>query len=250
MKYFAIFLLIVSSLMIFGGGDKDIILLEPIIITQSNQHLDFKDQKYVLGEHANCPMLIIGSIEQEPSFMVENIVIENLILDGNHLYQDYEIWCDYENYIRNNGISIRHCKNVTIRKCVIMNARSGNIVIEKDCQNITIEQCVISRAFFDGIAGYVSNDCIIRDNIIIDNHAAGISIDLQFNRGSFTNNHITGNHIGVFLRYCDDNSFVGNFIKNKEFDLYLNQVDDHEWTLPKNNTFVSNYTIENFIRQQ
>lgn len=226
------------------------IIDKPIIISESNQHIDFKDRLITLDSGANCPMLIIGSIEEEPTIMIENIVIENLRLDGNKDFQDYEIWYNRENYIRNNAISIRFCKNVTIRNCIITNARSGNIVIEKGCQNITIENCILNHAFFDGIAGYASRECIIRNNIITDNHSAGLSFDLQFNKNTITDNVIEGNNLGVFLRYCDDNTFNRNEMKNTEYDFYLNQVDDQVSTIPKNNLFRDNNTLKNFVNQK
>jgi parallel beta-helix repeat protein len=194
-------------------------------------------------------MIIIGSIEENPTYLVENITIENLILDGNKANQDYEIWQLILNYIRNNGISIRHCRNVIIRNCVIKNARSGNIVIEKECENITIEGCHLSNAYFDGIACYISKNCIIKNNIIENNVYAGMSFDLQFNDNIISGNTITANDLGIFLRHCDNNLIFGNVLNNKHFDLYFNQIDQDMTTIPKSNSLSNNKTIKDFINQ-
>ncbi len=228
---------------------NSIVITEPIVISQSNQIIDFKNSSYTLNNGANCPMIIIGSLEEEPTILTENIVIENLILDGNKDSQDYEIWFNHPNYIRNNGISIRFCKNVTIRNCVITNSRSGNIVIEKNCENIIIENCVLSNAFFDGLACYISKGCIIRNNTITGNNYAGISLDLQFNDNIIINNIIINNDLGIFLRHCDNNSFSHNVMKNRSFDFYFNQVDNDATTLPRNNSTENNKTVKDFINQ-
>ena len=242
--------LIVIALAFLFPREQYEIISNPIVVSQSNQVLDFKDRKIRLADGSNCPMIVIGSLEEEPTTMLENIIIENLYLDGNKQGQDYEIWHNRENYIRNNGISIRHCRNVTIRKSTIINARSGNIVIEKGCANIIIEDCVLSGAFFDGIAGYLSKDCLIRNNTITGNHYAGLSFDIHFDGAIIQNNIIMSNTLGVFQRDSDDNEFIGNFLENKEWDFYLNQVDQLTDTLPRNNHFHANTSFRDFIRQQ
>jgi parallel beta-helix repeat protein len=222
------------------------VLKKPIIVTEST---DFKNQKYFVKDQGNFPALIIGSIEQEPSVMLENITISNIIIDGNKSNQDYEIWDNKENYIRNNCITVRGCRNVVIKNCTVFNARSGNIVIEKECSNIVIEKCQIFDAFFDGIACYDSGNCIIRDNNIFNNHSAGLSFDLNFNNNLIENNFIWNNDLGIFLRFCHSNIFSGNVVFNRTFDFYLNQVDQDDSTLPYNNRLYSNRLLKNFIKQ-
>lgn len=230
-------------------GSNIQILTTPLVIDTSNNNIDFKNQKYFLENHSNCPVIIIGTIEQTPLKLIENITISNLIVDGNKDNQDYEIWDNKENYIRNNCLTIRHAANITIRNCNFTNARSGNIVIEKNCNNITIENCFIADGFFDGIAGYDSYQCHIKNNVIVNNNYAGLSFDHHFNNNVIEHNHIYFNNLGVFLRNSDFNVFHQNTLKNKELDFYLNQIDDSISTMPKDNIFLENATFKNFIIQ-
>ncbi len=225
-----ILLLLLSTIFTFSQSP----LISPIVVDKSNTILDGKNISYKLADNKSSPMIIVGDSKNiEPEFMVENIVIKNFILDGNMSAQPSEIWNNVDNGIRASAIVIRKAKNVVIQNCIIRNARSAGICIEKSSESVIIENCIIETCFFDGIAGCYSTNNIIRNNVVKDCMYAGISFDLQFNNNRIEGNVLINNDIGVFMRFSDYNTFTGNVLKNKTFDFYFNKTNDDVFTIPK-----------------
>ena len=219
-----------------------------MIVSKSNQIIDGGNKSLVLKDGANCPMIIVGDAQHtDPEFTTENVYIKNFVLDGNFVAQPNEIWNGKDDGIRNNGITIRRAKNITIENCIIKNCRSGGIVIEKSCDNVVIKNCILQDNFFDGIAAYISTNCVFSNNILRNNRGAGMSFDCQFSGNKIDHNVIIGNDIGVFMRWCDDNKFIANILQNHHHDLYFNQRDDATETFPKNYTLEDNISTKDFF---
>lgn len=224
----------------------------PIVIKENNTIHDGNYRKIKLQDNSNSPMIIVGDSDYtEPTFRVSNITIKNFILDGNGKNQPNEIYTDHinthSNFMRNNIINIRGSTNVLIENCIIVNARSGGICIEKSSDNITIRNCVITDSVFDGIAGYYSTNCTIEDNTIANNNAAGLSFDLSFIKTTVRNNVLLNNDVGVFVRNCIDHTYTNNRNFNKSWDFYFNRTDDDMETYPSDIKFINNQFFKNYI---
>lgn len=204
-----------------------------VYLAESGRILDgIKSNMIVVGDHLN----------NDPTFRTTDVVIRNCVIDGKQS-QFAEECCfnNSNNGIRFNGITIRGAENVIIENCKIFNCRSGGIVIERGCKNITIRNCEVYGNFYDGIAAYDSQHCTISGNTIYDHKDhAGLSFDLQFNNNSILSNTIFGNNLGVFMRWCDDNTFKDNVFNNAEYDLYFNQIDHITNTMPKRTRLINN----------
>lgn len=241
----------------FASGDisnKEFIS-KPIIVNTSNVTLDGQNKTLILKDDSNCPMIIVGDPNfTEPKFEVENITIRNYILDGNKDNQPDEIYTTHKNshtnFMRNNIINVRGAKNVIIENCIIRNARSGGICIEKSSSKVIIRNCVISNSQFDGIAGYISDSCEVYSNVIINNKAAGFSFDLNFNNCKLYENTIIDNDIGIFIRDCKNITIEKNVIFNKVWDFYVNQTDEDKKTLPENIQYMNNKHSKVFVLQK
>ena len=225
-------------------------LISPIIVDKSNTILNGHGESLKLHDNIMSPMIIIGDSDNiNPLFIVNHIIIENYILDGNKDNQSLEIWKNEDNGIRNSAIVVRGATNVIIRNCIINNARSAGICIEKGSSLITIENCTITQSAFDGIAAYDSTKCIIKNNTIRNNSYAGLSFDLKFNSNLIKDNTLSNNDIGVFMRFCDHNTFEGNKLTNRTFDFYFNKVDDDVNTIPKHFHLLNNIsTLDSIAR--
>lgn len=210
---------------------------EPV---ELNSNSELFNKKYTLEKESNRPVIIVGGTEINPKDYNSNIVISNVEIDGNKMFQSHEIFNDGTEGIRNSGIVVRKCKNVKILNSVIKNCRSAGICIEKGCENIVIDNCVIYGNYFDGIACYESVNCEITNCEIRDNLCAGLSFDLRFNNNIVSNCVIRNNKIGVFIRDCSDIQFFNvKILDNSEFQCYINQTNDDGSTLPEFIDFVN-----------
>lgn len=206
------------------------------IILGSNSEL--KDKSLYLANETNLPLVIIGDTEINPRYTVSDIIIEDLIIDGNFKNQSHEINGDKKDGIRNSGIVIRKAENVIIRNCIIRHCRSAGVVIEKGCKNILIENCEIYYNYFDGIAGYDSEECEIRNCRIHSNRAAALSFDWNFNDVLVRDCVFHHNETAVFIRDCKNISFGRiKMLDNKRFGWYITQRDEYVETTPENITF-------------
>jgi len=181
----------------------------PIYITKENTVVENK--YFRLAKNSNCPMIVVGDNEHEnPQYRLNHIVLKNLFLDGATDYQTRELYKD--GFLRNNCITIRGCSDVTIENVVVCYARSGGVVLEKGCSKITI----------DGFAACETTDSVVMNGLLHSNQYAGISMDWRCNGNKFFNLNIENNiKCGVFLRYCNDNTFYN--ITFKYSGIYINR---------------------------
>lgn len=198
----------------------------------------FKDKKLILVDNAELPVLVIGDTEINPRFRVSNVLVENVIINGNMRNQKYEILGNAFDGIRNSGIVIRAADNVTIRNCVVFNCRSGGIVMEKGCKNILIENCELYANFFDGVAGCEGTNIKIVNCNLHSNYGAGLSFDWQFNDVEIINTVFHHNDTAVFIRDSKNISFKQiKMLDNRRFGWYIIRRDDDYTSTPENITF-------------
>ncbi len=179
-----------------------------------------------VADAKNIPAIVIGSIETNwdesrrdfhTPYIVRNIVVRNFNVDGNKATQSDECWDGHllggcqgrgKAAIRNNGITIRGAEDVTVSEVVLDNTRSGGMVTEKHCKRLKVSRMSAANNYFDGFAGYQTEDSEFVDSIMTNNRGAGLSLDIYFSKNLFKNVDLVKNdHQGVFARSLDSLTF-------------------------------------------
>ncbi len=198
------------------------------IVLHSGESLIGDNSILKLADGANCPILVIGDITPDPQFLTENVYVSSVSIDGNMDNQHFEGYLgnpedSKKHSVRNNGITVRHAKNVVIEDVVISNCRSGGIVIERGSSDINILNSTSAGNFFDGLAAYESTRIFCYNLNLINNKYAGFSGDLQLNGNVIMNSAITGNgREGIFIRHANDNVFDRiRFSNNGGFPIFV-----------------------------
>lgn len=197
-----------------------------------------------LGDRANAPVLVIGATDTVPATTFRRISVIDLAIDGNRQSQQYECFqgeCSATNALRNNGITLRRVEDVLIQGVRITAARSGGVVTELGVRRATIRDLTVSDSFFDGLAGYETEDSLFDGMYLHGNLAAGLSFDIDFNNNIVANTVIQGSgKVGIFMRDSRDNVFTGLQIRNSgEHGIFLAQVDAEIDTPAAGNTFAN-----------
>ena len=180
---------------------------------------------------------------------VEHVVVENLVLDGNRFGQislegvelkgdsagrviekgiiavrqaRSECWardpfypepCDRAEWpvskIRNNGITIRGAQFVRILNIVTHSNLSGGLVTEKFSSHILVDGFESYNNFFDGLAGYDTENSVFRNMNLHHNRASGISLDLRFDNNVIVDSASSFNlDNGLFARESRNNKII------------------------------------------
>jgi parallel beta-helix repeat protein len=172
-----------------------------------------------LTDSANCSVIVIGSTETPVARIVKNVVVRNLVIDGNRGAQQFECCggpCDQGglSHIRNNGITVRGTEGITIHNVITHNCRSGGIVLEKYCRRVGIRDFESYNNEFDGLAAYETEDCTFTQMKLHNNRSAAVSFDWKFNRNVIADSQFIENGgQGIFMR-----DSIGNEFRN----LYIN----------------------------
>ena len=160
-----------------------------------------------LCDGINQPVLLLGSDEEKPAGLIENIQIKNLEIDGNRKAQTAETDPDRP-WLRSNGIDVRMVNNLWVNHVDIYDTRSGGIVVSWDSKRIFIDKSSFHGNFFDGIALYASQDIQVTNFNSYENDAAGISLDNRLQHVLFSNGIVKNNgRSGLFVRDAVDVSF-------------------------------------------
>lgn len=197
-----------------------------------------------LADGASSPVLVIGASEPVPAITHRNIAVHDLSIDGNRLNQAFECQggpCSVSNPLRNNGITIRRAEDVTVANVAVTSARSGGLVTELGVRRASVAGFTASDSFFDGLAGYQTEDSVFDRLYLHDNGAAGFSFDIAFNHNLISNTVIeNAAKVGIFMRDSRDNVFHGVQIRNsKEHGVFLAQVDTDTTKPASGNSFVA-----------
>ncbi len=172
-----------------------------------------------LDDHINTSLIIIGHTFTPPT-AVHNISVRNLTLDGNMAHQEMECWggpCDQggTSFIRNNGVTIRGAMDCTVENVITLQNRSGGLVTERGTRHLSVRNFESHDNFFDGLAGYETEDSVFSNLKLHHNRYAGISIDLRFNHNRFEDALISANgDVGIYARWSIGNSFDRMIIEN------------------------------------
>lgn len=171
-----------------------------------------KGVKIKLADHANQPVIAIGSDEEIPRFRIRNISISDLEIDGNKENQESEL-SPGKLWIRCNGIDVRMVDNLWIQDVNISNTISGGLVVSWDSHRIFIRSSMFHNNTYDGIAFYASEDILVSNFASYENGAGGISMDNGMKTATFSNGLVKNNKdVGIFAREAKDICFFNLMI--------------------------------------
>lgn len=232
-----------------GGGEVRLLPMtyacsEPIVIARNDVVLRGTGPATVLrlADHANAPVIVIGETAAVPSTTYRRISVLDLTIDGNRAAQDFECLrgeCSASNALRNNGITLRRVEDVLVQGIRVRSPRSGGLVTELIVRRATIRDLTVEDSFFDGVAGYETEDSVFDGLYLHDNLAAGLSFDIAFNHNVVSNTVITrSGKVGIFMRDARDNLFEALQIRESgEHGIFLAQVDGEADKPAAGNTF-------------
>ena len=137
-----------------------------------------------------------------------NIVLEDLIVDGNRTENDYIDGC------RGGAIYMYRVRNVTVRRCTARNYNGDGISFQISDGVHVIDSESYGHAGYGIHPGTGSVSSLVKDCRMHDNGDIGLFLCWRVRHGRFENNVIENNgHYGISIGHKDtDNEFVGNTI--------------------------------------
>lgn len=226
---------------------------QPLVITKDGTSLRGQGPATVirLENQAKAPVIVIGALDQIPNETRRNVVVSDLVIDGNRRNQSSE-FNTARPWLRNNGITVRRASDVLIERVTVHGARSGGLVTELTCRRIAVRDFTSYDNEFDGLAGYETEDSTFTSLHLHDNLYAGLSFDIRFNKNIIGNAVITGSGtVGIFMRDSRDNLFRDLIIRNSaQHGVFLAQVENDETKPSLGNSFtglvVANSKLDGF----
>jgi hypothetical protein len=119
-------------------------------------------------------------------------------------------------FLRNNGISLRRVTDVLVERVHVRGARSGGLVAEHGTRRLTVRDFTSSDNHFDGLGAYRTEDSLFTGLHLHDNGkgpeagqpGAGLSFDLDFVGNVVTSSVIANSRdVGLFMRDSRRNVF-------------------------------------------
>lgn len=218
----------------------------PIVLDRDGVELrgTTSDTVLRLTDGANCPVIVIGSTETPIPRIVKDVIVRNIVIDGNRGAQEFECCggpCDGGGmtFIRNNGISVRGSEDILIENVVTHNNRSGGVVLEKYCRRVHVSNLESYNNEFDGLAAYETEDCTFTQLKLHHNRSAALSVDWRFNNNLITDSQFTDNGgQGIFMRDSRDNRFERLLIRdNGEQGLFIAETREIPNSAAERNVF-------------
>jgi hypothetical protein len=211
----------------------------PVNLCRDNQTLRGAGPTTVLrlADNANCPVVVVGTLESYPRRIVYNVRVCDLTIDGNRTNQQVECWItptEEGSEIRNNGLTVRGATDCFVERVRCYGARSGGFVSEKGVYRLTVSDLAAWENQFDGMALYETEESVFTRLFLRDNPGAGLSLDRGFRQNVVGDAILVANGIGVFMRHTHESVFKGLVIRNsKEHGVFMAQVAekgaDGEW---------------------
>lgn len=185
--------------------------------------------KLVLANHVNKPVIAIGSQEETTSYVIENIKLSGIEIDGNKENQSSEFDVN-KPWIRNNGIDVRAVNRLTVENVISNNNRSGGLVISWGSSDVHVVNSEFDSNFFDGVAYYTSKRIYTSNSSMKENNGAGISLDNDITDSIFSNCILDSNKdVGIFARNAKELRFNNCVIKNSgNWAVFLGHDDNNQ----------------------
>ena len=194
-----------------------IVVGQPIVLRRDRQTLCGAGAATVLisSASANCPVIIMGEPVNHPLKTIKQLCVSNLFIDGNRSQQQRELWQLHGegSQIRNNGITVQAVADSVVENVTCARCRSGGLVTTLGVQRLTVRNLTAFDNEFDGLACYLTTDCLFTGLDLHNNPGAGISLDLAFNHNVISNAVLTANDLGIFMRASRDNQFLNVSIR-------------------------------------
>lgn len=242
-----------------GGGVVELgpgtfIITRPIILDRDEVELRGQGRETLLqlAAHANCPVVLIGSIHTPVERVVRRVTVRQLAIDGNRQEQDFECYggrCDERELtaLRNNGITIRGAEDILVENVLTRRARSGGVVLEKDCSRVRLNRLESTDNEFDGVAAYESEDCEFTNLNLHHNRSAGFSFDWRFVRNRVADCTASDNDSqGIFMRDSRWNIFERVTLqRNGEQGVFIAETTEIPGTACRHNRFVQAVITDN-----
>ena len=236
-----------------GGGEVvlppgKIEMNQPIVLDRDNETLRGAGPETVLllADNVNCPVIIMGEPVNHPR-QVSHLRVSNLFIDGNRLHQLRECWQlrGESSEIRNNGITVQNVSDSTVENVTCAHCRSGGLVTTLGTRQLTVRALNSFDNQFDGLACYLTENCLFTNLYLHDNPNAGISLDEGFNHNVFDDVVLAGNDHGIFMRWSHDNQFENISISGShDYGVFMAQSDEltaHGWQLTPQTECTDNY---------
>ena len=216
------------------------LVYEPIVLKSGESLVGHPNGSTLqLANGANCPVIVIGDTNPDPTIITRNVHVSSFKIVGNRENQQWEGWGGdpeiKKHSIRNNGICVRFAKSVVINNMDISGMRSGGIVTERKCSDIYILNSKLHDNHFDGAAFYETTNTFVGNCEMSGNEYAGVSIDLGVEGLYMANLNVSDNRReGFFMRNCSSiivnrafvqgNGGYGIFLANSELGPAVNNV--------------------------
>lgn len=181
-----------------------------------------------LADKANCPLLVMGTLESYPTRTVSNLRVSDLDLDGNRTNQEVECWATAGRdgaEIRNNSLTVRSVADSIVERVNCYRARSGGLVTEKGVRRLIVSDVSAWDNLFDGVAAYATEDSVFSRMMLHDNPGAGLSLDHKFDHNVVSSSVMAANGCGIFMRDSRENLFQGITIRgSREHGVFMAQA--------------------------
>jgi parallel beta helix pectate lyase-like protein len=138
----------------------------------------------------------------------ENVVIEDMIVDGNRAENAYIDGC------RGGAIYLYRVRNITVRNCVARNYNGDGISFQIT-EGVKVLNCESHGHSGYGVhPGTGSADALVKNNHLHDNDDIGLFLCWRVKNGEFSDNVMENNgNYGISIGHKDtDNLFVNNKI--------------------------------------
>jgi nitrous oxidase accessory protein NosD len=208
-------------------------------ITDVYENIIYVDKGMIRDYRADKNGLVSNASSVIEAIDVENVLIYNLVTDGNRKENFFADGCN------SAGILILRSKKVTVDNVYVKDF-NGEGISWQITENVTIKNSEISGSGNTGLhPGTGSPFSTIENNNIHNNDRDGLFICWRVYQSQVSNNKIHDNgRFGICTGHKDtDVNFSFNHIYNNKSD-GVNLRGETEPNAPHRNTFISN-TIEN-----
>jgi hypothetical protein len=203
---------------------------QPIVLQRDHQTLLGAGRKTILflADNANCPVIIMGEPVNQPK-PTRHLRVGDVFIDGNRLHQQRELWQlqGEGSIIRNNGITVQNVSDSIIENVTCARCRSGGLVTTLGTRRLTVRDLNSYDNQFDGLACFLTVDCLFTKLYLHDNPGAGISLDGNFDHNIIDDATLAANDEGIFMRCSHDNQFRDIAIHSShDYGVFMAQSDD------------------------
>jgi len=200
---------------------------QPIVLQRDHQILRGSGPATILflADNANCPVIIMGEPINHPR-TTSHLRVSGVFVDGNRLHQQRENWRlqGEGSEIRNNGITVQNVSDSMIENVACARCRSGGLVTTLGTQRLTVNDLNSFDNEFDGLACFLTTDCVFTKLYLHDNPGAGLSLDGDFHHNIFDDVVLAMNDLGIFMRWSHDNQFHDISIRDsRDYGVFMAQ---------------------------